>query len=328
MAKQVSLVQKELKIKADVLAGNMETIEKKNIMLSRTKTVLTNMMKELEIERRKLEEQKSELKKANLELDSFVYTASHDLRAPLRGISSFAGFLGDEYGDKLDEEGKRYITKITNASHRLSDLIDDLLALSRISRIRNPFEEVHINNIIDSVKNRLEFDLEEYKVELKVQDNMPVIKCDRVKLEEVFLNLINNAIKFSSKENKVNPKVQIGYNDIKDFHEFTVKDNGIGIDPQFHEQVFKIFTRLHKRDAYEGTGAGLSIVQRVVADHGGKIRIDSKEGEGATFIFTIPKVIGVKRKIGEILIEDGLITEEQLDGELKKQEERKDPPNA
>ena len=245
------------------------------------------------------------MEKVNLELDSFVYTASHDLRAPLRGIASFAGFLENDYKDKLDDEGKRYLTRISKATNRLSELIDDLLTLSRLSRIKNPFEEVAINSLIDSVKDRIEYDLEEYKVELIVSDNVPVIVCDRIKLEEVFLNLINNAVKFSSKNNPNNPKVELGYLDTGEFHQFYVKDNGIGIDPQYHSQVFKIFKRLHKQKEYDGTGAGLSIVERIISDHRGKVWIESKEGEGATFFFSILKGLGKEKGIDEVRFQEG-----------------------
>jgi light-regulated signal transduction histidine kinase (bacteriophytochrome) len=156
-------------------------------------------------------------------------------------------------------------------------------------------------------------------VDLIIQPDMPVIKCDRIKMSEVFLNLVNIAIKFSSKNKKENPKVEIGYVDEGEFHKFYVKDNGIGIDPQYHQQIFGIFKRLHTAKEYEGTGAGLSIVKRVIDDHGGKIWIESELGKGATFYFTIPKALKTKKKIGEILVEDGLISKEILKEKLKKQ---------
>ena len=165
--------------------------------------IRTDITKRKNVEQN-LARRKMELEKINLELDSFAYTVSHDLRAPLRGISSFASFLENDYKDNLGEEGTRYVTKIRNAAGRLSDLIDDLLTLSHLSRIKNPLQEVKINSLIDSVRNRVEYDLEEYKIELKIAGNMPVIVCDRIKLEEVFLNLINNAIKYNDK-----PEVKI-----------------------------------------------------------------------------------------------------------------------
>jgi two-component system CheB/CheR fusion protein len=172
----------------------------------------------------------------------------------------------------------------------MSQLIADLLTLSRISRIKNPYEDVDINALIDSVVKRIQFDIEKHRVELKIQKGIPIIVCDRIKMGEVFLNLINNAIKFSSKNTKT-PRVEAGYMDMDEFHKFYVKDNGIGIDRKHHQEVFEIFKRLHTASEYEGTGAGLSIVKRVIDDHGGKIWIESELGKGATFFFTIPKAL-------------------------------------
>jgi len=248
----------------------------------------------VEREREKLEEQKKLLEKANQELDSFVYTVSHDLRAPLRGVAAFAHFLEEDYLDKLDAEGKENLREIVKGTSRMNLLIEDLLTLSRISRIQNPYEDVDIRGLIDSILERVKFDIKEMKVELNIQELLPSVRCDRIKMSEVFLNLINNAIKFSAKNNKSNPRVEIGYADAGEFHQFFVRDNGIGIDPQYHQQVFGIFKRLHSSEEYQGTGVGLSIVQRVAEDHGGKVWVESELGKGATFYFTIPKVLPEK----------------------------------
>jgi len=233
--------------------------------------------------------QKKELKLVNQELDSFVYTASHDLRAPLRGIASFATFLEEDYKDKLDEQGKDYLNEIRKAATKMNDLIEDLLLLSRISRIKNPYEDVAINDIVNTVRERIKHDIKEKNVDLVISKSLPVVRCDRIKMTEVFQNFINNAIKFSSKNNKQRPRVEVGYVDEGDQHKFFIKDNGIGIDPKYHDQIFGIFKRLHTDKEYEGTGAGLSIIKRVIDDHQGKIWVESEVGHGATFCFTIPK---------------------------------------
>ncbi|MFC1708658.1 ATP-binding protein [Candidatus Omnitrophota bacterium] len=273
-----------------------------------------------------VEEQKKMLEQVNKELDSFVYTASHDLRAPLRGISSFASFLEEDYKDKLDDEGRDYLKEIREGTDRMNQLIEDLLALSRISRIKNPYENINVEDMLSSVIKRIEFDIKENNVDLRIQPDMPTIRCDRIKLSEVFLNLISNAIKFSSKNNKENPRVEVGYASEDGFHKFYVKDNGIGIDHKYHSQVFGIFKRLHTAKEYEGTGAGLSIVKRVIDDHGGNIWIESEVGKGATFCFSIPKDLKKKKKIGEILIEEGLVSEEKLKEKLKAQGLLDGPP--
>jgi len=308
--------------------GDLDVIinVKSNDEIGDLATSFTNMTRDLKLARARLEEEKNkldnqrkELQKANQELDSFVYTASHDLRAPLRGIASFATFLMEDYKHKLDKEGQDHLNEINKGAKRMSELIDDLLLLSRISRITNPYENVKISEIVDSAINRLAFDIKENKVELKISPNLPTIGCDRIKINEVFVNLISNAIKFSSKNNKGKSKVEVGYNDKREFYEFFVKDNGIGIDPKYQKQIFGIFQRLHTDRDYEGTGAGLTIVRRIIDDHEGDIRIESELGKGATFYFTIPKRFKEKKKIGEILVSEGLITENQLKKALRKQ---------
>jgi|GEM_PF-957713 len=273
----------------------------------------------IEQKKTELEEQKKLLEAANKELDSFVYTVSHDLRAPLRGIDGLAKFLEDDYVNKLDKQGQDYLSKIRSGATHMKELIDDLLTLSRISRIKNPYENVDIKELIDSVTSRIEFDIKEHKVELKLLVKLPVVRCDKIKMAEVFLNLINNAIKFSSKMKDTHPKVEIGYSDKEGAHEFFVRDNGIGIDKKYHEEIFGIFKRLHKQEEYEGTGAGLSIVKKIIDDHKGTIWIDSALGKGTTFYFTIPKEILKTKKLGEILIEAGYVSEKDLKNALEKQ---------
>jgi len=260
----------------------IEELRLRNKELEDVKKAMLNILEDLE-------EQKTELEKVNKELDGFVHIVSHDLRTPLRGISSFITFLEEDYKDKLGKEGQEFIEEIRNGANRLSDLIDDLLTLSRIARIKNPYETVNIQTLIDSVFESIKHDIKTHRVSLKIHDQLPTVVCDRVKMAQVFLNLINNAIKFSSKNNKENPKIEIGFMERSDNFEFYVKDNGIGIDPQYHEQIFEVFRRLHTEREFEGTGVGLSIVKRVIDDHGGRIWIESQCGQGACFYFTIPK---------------------------------------
>jgi len=248
----------------------------------------------VEEKKEELEKQHELLAEANRELDAFTHTVSHDLQAPLRGVASFATFLEEDYKDKLDEEGREHLKEIRQGTTRMSTLIQDLLALSRITRIKNPFEEVDINEMIVAVCKRIEFDINKHKVTMNIDKMMPTIVCDRIKLTEVFLNLINNAIKFSSKQ-KESPIVDVKYEDAGDFYQFSVKDNGIGIDPKYHDKVFGIFKRLHSQDEFEGSGAGLGIVKKVVDDHKGKVWIESEAGKGTKFLFTIPKNLEISK---------------------------------
>ncbi len=247
----------------------------------------------VEQKKAEVEEQKRLLEEANKELDGFVYTVSHDLRAPLRGIDGFSEILQQDYANKLDNEGRDSIARIRSGAKRMSQLIDDLLTLSRISRIKNPFEDVDMYELVNSIIARIEFDIKQHKVELKIAEDLPVVWCDKIKMGEVFFNLINNAIKFSSKNKDRNPYVEVGCNERGAAYEFYVKDNGIGIDSKHHQEIFGIFKRLHRQEEYEGTGAGLSIVKKVIDDHQGSIWIDSQLGKGAAFYFTIPKKKGV-----------------------------------
>ncbi|MBF0522523.1 MAG: HAMP domain-containing protein [Candidatus Omnitrophica bacterium] len=237
------------------------------------------------------ERQKRDLEKVNKELDRFAHTVSHDIRAPLTGIVGYVRYLEDHGLEVLDEKGRRSIQGIKRGANRLSSMIRDLLELTRISRIKNPYEEASVEEILKDVLERLEFKIKESRVEIICPVNLPRILCDRIKIGEVFLNLISNAVKFSAKAPGGKPLVEISYIEQKDAHEFCVKDNGIGIAPDYHDAIFEIFRRVETSQDYEGTGVGLSIVKSVIDDHGGKIWVESSPGQGAAFHFIIPKIM-------------------------------------
>ena len=315
----ISKIISEGELSARVNIDSKDEIGELAVSFNQMTDKLVEAKASVEKKNEEVEEQKRLLQESNKELDSFVYTASHDLRAPLRGIDGLVKFIEEDYADKFDSQGKEYLKKIRTGATRMKQLIDDLLTLSRISRIKNPYEEVDMNELISSVISRIEFDVKQYKVELKVAANIPIVRCDRIKMQEVFFNLISNAIKFSSKNKSAAPKVEVGYSDKNDAYEFYVKDNGIGIDKKYHHEIFGIFKRLHTQEEYEGTGAGLSIVKRIIDDHKGEIRLDSEPGKGTTFYFTIPKKIPEQKKLGEILVDAGVISEDDLSKALKKQ---------
>jgi len=204
----------------------------------------------------------------------------------------------------------------------MQSLIEDLLEISRIERKRSSLEEVDAEGLLGEVKLRLEYAIKEKNVQIVIQDNLPKIFCDRVRLVEVFANLLSNAIKFNDKPD---PRIEVGYAERNDYHEFYVKDNGPGIEQQYYEKIFEIFQRLGKREDAEGTGAGLTIVRKIIEMHRGKIWVDSKVGEYTIFYFTIPKrkqaILG-KKKLGEILVEKKLVTKEELKKALDEQEGR------
>jgi hypothetical protein len=263
-----------------------------------------------------------QIEKVNKELDDFTYIVSHDLKEPLRSIDAFSKFIEEDYKDKLDEQGRDYIKRIRVNASRMQNLIEDLLEISRIERKRGSFEEVEAEELVNEVNLWLEYAIKQKDVEIIVRDKLPMIFCDRIRLTEVFLNLISNAIKFNDKPN---PRVEVGCSQKGIFYEFYIKDNGPGIEEQYFDKIFEIFQRLGKSEEHEGTGAGLTIAKKIVQMHRGKIWVESKVGEGSTFYFTIPKgkeaILG-KKKIGEILVEKNLVTEEEVKKALEEQERR------
>ena len=248
---------------------------------------LTKSNEALQESNRRLEEALANLDEKNKELESFVYTVSHDLKAPLVSLEGFASMLLDGHKEALDEKGQLYLSRIQANVEKMGNLIQDLLELSRIGRIVHSYESVDVTQIIKEAVETLEIQLSERGTELVIQDNLPTITCDRVRIKQVFENLIDNANKFMGEEND-KPRIEIGFHNNEDFFEFFVKDNGIGIQKEYQEKVFEIFARLGDVEV-EGTGVGLAIVKKIVETHGGKIWLDSEVGKGTTVYFTLPK---------------------------------------
>jgi PAS domain S-box-containing protein len=281
--------------------------------------VLLSILEDTDEAKRELEVKSEELERSNKELDDFTYIVSHDLKEPLRSIDAFSKFIEDDYKDRLGEEGRNYLGRIRANAGRMQALIEDLLEISRIERRRNPFEEVQVEELIDEAKLRLEYAIRQKNAEIIIRDKLPKVFCDRVRLAEVFVNLISNAIKFND---KTQPRVEIGCSQKGNFYEFYVKDNGPGIEKQYFDKIFEIFQRLGRREEREGTGAGLTIAKKIVEMHKGKIWVESKIGESTTFNFTIPKERGIilgKKKLGEILIGKNMLTEAELKEALEEQ---------
>jgi PAS domain S-box-containing protein len=241
-------------------------------------------------ERKRAEEalarQTRELTRINSELEDFTHSVSHDLKEPLRGIEAFAGFIAEDYADKLDEQGQRYVNVLRESAVRMKDLIDDLLQLSRLGRTRLEQALVPMSTLVQDVSLELSFALQEKQVQLSIDPDMPTVPCDRARMREVFKNLISNAVKYNDKPQ---PRIEVGCRSDNGVFTFGVRDNGIGIAPEFHEKIFKIFQRLHHREEYEGTGVGLAICKKVIEGHGGRIWVESSPGNGTTFLFTIPR---------------------------------------
>ncbi len=226
------------------------------------------------------------LKERTGELEDFTYMVSHDLKEPLRWIDSFSQFVLDDYKHKLDDEGTNYLADIRKGTKRMKRMIDDLLMVSKVTRTKNPYETVNASEIVKEAVEKIKPGIEAKGVDLIVAQDLPNIHCDRFKMEIVFSNLLTNAVKFMDKEK---PRVEIGYIPDDD-HKFYVRDNGIGIEQEYHQRIFGMFQRLEKTKEYEGTGAGLYITKKIIEEHKGDIWVESERGKGTTFYFTLPKV--------------------------------------
>lgn len=233
-----------------------------------------------------LQQQTKELAASNAELEQFAFVASHDLQEPLRMITSFLVQLERKYEDVLDEKGKKYIHFATDGAKRMRQIILDLLDYSRVGRVDTDRDEVDLDEILDVVKGLHKKLIEEKKATV-TWDEMPVIRAARGPMQQLLLNLVHNALSYHKKGNK--PEVKI-WSDETDTHwKFFVKDNGIGIAPEYKDKIFNIFQRLHGKEEFSGTGVGLAICKKIVEDHGGEIGVESEEGKGSTFYFSIAK---------------------------------------
>ncbi|WP_243688394.1 sensor histidine kinase [Geotalea toluenoxydans] len=227
----------------------------------------------------------TELQRSNAELQQFAYVSSHDLQEPIRMVTSYVQLLQKRYQGKLDEKAEMYISFIVEAAHRMSSLINDLLALSRVGRREREFMPVETELVVKEALDNLRVAMEESGARI-TKDPLPMVMGDPVQLLQLFQNLIGNAIKYRKKE--VTPEVQISAERKKNQWLFGIHDNGIGIEPQYHDKIFVIFQRLHQREEYQGTGIGLAICQKIVENHGGMVWVESTPGEGSTFYFTLP----------------------------------------
>ena len=241
---------------------------------------ITERKKAEEMLKQKLEE----LARSNAELEQFAYVASHDLQEPLRMVVSYLQLLQRKYQGKLDSKADKYIYFAVDGASRMQVLINDLLEFSRVTTKANEFEPTNCKSIMDQVLSDLEIFIRENRASISYGP-LPVVMADPVQFAQVFQNLISNAIKFRSEEA---PQIKISAEKRADHWLFSVKDNGIGIDPKYSDRIFEVFKRLHKREEYPGTGIGLSICKKIIERHEGQIWVESEAGKGSTFCFTLP----------------------------------------
>jgi signal transduction histidine kinase len=239
--------------------------------------------------RRQLDEQATDLRRSNAELEQFAYVASHDLQEPLRKVASFCQMLERKYGDKLDDHGRQYIDFAVDGAKRMQVLINDLLSFSRVGRLERREGTVSMGVCLDRALYSLAQLREDTGAEVTA-DELPELPGDQTQFSQLLQNLIGNAIKFHGGEP---PRVHIGARRDDDVWEFSCSDNGIGIEPRYADRIFLIFQRLHPQDVYTGTGIGLAMCKKIVEHHGGQIWLDGDESAtpdhpGTTIRWTLP----------------------------------------
>ncbi len=255
-------------------------------VLARVQThlALQALYRQLAEKNLELEQQAEALARSNAELEQFAHVISHDLREPLRMVSSYLQLLEHGYAEQLDEQAKDFIAYAVDGADRMQAMIKSLLTYARVDTQGGPLKLVDCERVLAHTLMDLKITIEEAHASI-THDTLPTVHADAVQLEHVFQNLISNAIKFRG---ETLPRIHIAAERQADTWCFSVSDNGIGIDPQYADEIFKVFRRLHTREEYPGLGIGLAFCKRIVERHGGRIWVESEPGQGATFFFTLP----------------------------------------
>ena len=227
------------------------------------------------------------LKRTNEELDQFAYIASHDLRAPLRGIANLSRWIEEDMGERFTPEAHQQMEMLRGRVNRMEAMIDGILEYSRVGRVKVAPERIDVGALLAEVIDLLD---PPERIRVEVEPGMPVVVGHKLGLQQVFMNLLGNAIKY---HDKPVGRVVVSCREVGEMFEFAVADDGPGIEPQYHEKVFVIFQTLQPRDEVEGTGVGLSLVKKIVEAEGGAVTVESGAGRGATFRFTWPRTIDV-----------------------------------
>ncbi len=272
-------LEKQVEERTAELKEKVRKLDKSQKAMQHVIEDLNDITAELEAEREKLEY-------SNKELEAFTYSVSHDLRAPLRAINGFARFLIEDYAGKIGGEGRRYLDTIRENAARMDQLISDMLNLSKVSRADINLISADMSDIARSIFHEVASDQEKELFDIRIE-KMPKVVCDSLLINQVWQNLIDNALKYSSKS-KIK-KIRIGSEEDDKEIRFYIRDWGVGFHDKYKSKLFELFQRLHAEDEFEGTGVGLAIVKRIVHRHGGKVWADGEINRGATFYFSLPR---------------------------------------
>jgi light-regulated signal transduction histidine kinase (bacteriophytochrome) len=264
--------------------GEFATVFEDITLKKRAEEEIKKLNEELEFRVRK---RTAELEAANHDMESFSYSVSHDLRAPLRVIRSFSSILARKYVDNLDDEGIHYLHNIVDATERMGTLIDDILLYSRTGRKSVQKKPISIRNVLEEVLDDLNENIKAKNAVVNIPHDMPTITSDRTLLNQIFINIIGNALTYQEPDKK--PEIDIFWQKNEDTIRICMRDNGIGIPEKYHGHVFKIFQRLHSESTYSGTGIGLAIARKAAELMEGSLWIESSQkGQGTTFCLELP----------------------------------------
>ena len=270
----------------DLRAKIAQVLEKRRLIVENRQLYrdIKHELKERRKSQAELELALVELKRSNRDLEQFAFVASHDLQEPLRMVSSFVQLLAQRYHDQLDTDADEFINYAVEGANRMQKLINDLLLFSRVRTTQHPFETVDLNAVLRVVLLNLKLRVQESKAHI-THDPLPVLKGDKSQLVQLFQNLLDNSLQFSKRKPL---EIHIGAARVDREWILSVRDNGPGIKPRYHERIFVIFQSMRSKETSSHSGIGLSIAKRIVEHHGGRIWVESEPGKGATFLFTIP----------------------------------------
>jgi len=258
-------------------------LKEKTDKIEESRKALTYLVEDVNKAGEELRKVNMEYAAANKELKEFAYIVSHDLKAPLRAISQLTHWISEDYSEAFDDDGKKQMDLILKRVKRMDGLIEGILRYSRIGRIREKEERPDLNLIVKNIIDALS---PPDNVKIIIENELPDVLRDSTRMEQVFQNLIGNAIKFMDKSEGI---IRVGCADEGAYWKFSISDNGPGIDKRYHDKIFRIFQTLVPRDEHESTGIGLTLVKKIIELYGGSVSVESEAGRGATFFFTLPK---------------------------------------